>query len=250
MTPKTAGAWASGSTSVAPALCASPNSNTRMFLFVGCKPFNATIVTPSGWNALAAGAGANGSTASGIDSGSVLGATFWRDWVTGDAAPTVTVTSGNVSLGVINGFDKEWWEVWSTPVAGKGSDTSSGTGFSIASDVDVGISAGDYILHGAVIAGDNSTFGTPTLTATSATFGTVTESPSTEGSTATGNDLEASAFYVNCATGPSSAAPVAGWTLSVAQTGWGSVVRIRAALPAQAPTTVIAALLVPQERPR
>jgi hypothetical protein len=249
ITPKTAGAWAAGSTSIAPALPSSSNDNTRMFLFVGCKPFGATIGTPGGWNALSAGSGTNGSTASGIDSGSVQWATFWRDWVTGDAAPTVTVTSGNVSLGVINGFDKEWWEVWSTPVAGKGSDTTSGTGFSITSDVDVGISVGDYILHGAVIAGDSATFGTPTLTATSATFGTVTESPSVEGTTTTGNDLEASAFYVNCATGPSTAAPVAGWTLSGAQTGGGSVVRIRAALPTQFPCDVVAAPLVPAARP-
>ena len=167
ITPKTAGAWAAGTTSVAPALPSSPGQHTRMVLFVGCKPFGATIVTPTGWTALAAGGGANGSTAAGADTGSVLWATFWRDWVSGDAAPTVSITSGDTSLGVINGFDKHPEQVWADPVAGKGSDTTSGTGYSITSDVDVGIIVEDYVLHGSVIAGNNSTFGTPTLTATS-----------------------------------------------------------------------------------
>jgi hypothetical protein len=221
-----------------------------MVLFVGCKPFSATIGTPSGWNALTAGSGTNGSTASGVDTGSVQWKTFYRQHVTGDAAPTVTITSGNVSLGCINGFSKDWWEAWSTPESGKGSDTSSGTGYSITSDVNVQIAAGDYVLHGSVIAGDNSTFGTPTLTATSATFGTVTESPSTEGTTTTGNDLEASCAYVNCTAGPSSAAAVGGWTLSVAQTGGGSITRLRASLPAQTMPDVVEARVPPWERPR
>ena len=229
-----AGAWAAGSTSVTPALPATPNSNRRHILFVGCKPFGATINTPAGWTALAAGSGTNGSVANAIDLGSVRWAIFWRDWQSGDAAPTVSVTTGNVTLAVIRGFDKGAGDTWEAPVAGKGSDTTSGTGFSIASDVDLGIAAGDFIAHGAVIAGNNATFGTPTLTATGCTFGAVTESPATEGATATGNDLEASASYAECTAGPSSAAPVAGWTLSVAQTGGGSIVRLRvAAAPLQ-----------------
>lgn len=231
ITPKTAGAWAAGTTSVAPALCASPNSNTRMVLFIGCKPFGATIVTPSGWTAIAAGGGTNGTTASGVDVGSVRWATFFRDWVTGVAAPTVTLTTGNVGLACINGFDKATYEVWETPVSGKGSDTTSGTGYSITSDVNLGITTGDYVVHGSVIAGDNSAFGTPTLTATGATFGTVTESPATEGNTNLGNDLGASCAYVNCTAGPSSAAPVGGWTLTVAQTGGGSITRLRVRVP-------------------
>jgi hypothetical protein len=115
--------------------------------------------------------------------------------------------------------------------------------------VNVGIIAGDYVLNGSVIAGDNSSFGTPTLTATGCTFTGITESPATEGNSNTGNDLGASAFYAFCSVGPSSAAPVAGWTLGVAQTGGGSVTRLRAALPAQAPADVTAAPSVPPSRP-
>lgn len=249
ITPRTAGAWAAGSTSIAPALPASIAAGDIMVLFVGCKPFDASIGTPTDWNLLSAGSGANGAVANGTDSGSVLWATFWRTFATGVSAPTVSITSGNVSLGCINGFTKEWWETWSTPEAGKGSDTSSGTGYSITSDVNVQITSGDYVLHGSVIAGNNSTFGTPTLTATSATIGALTESPATEGSTATGLDLEASCAYAACTAGTSSAAAVGGWTLSVAQTGGGSITRLRASLPTQSQPTVVVLPPQPINRP-
>ena len=92
-----AGAWAAGSTSVTPALPATPNSNRRHILFVGCKPFGATINTPAGWTALAAGSGTNGSVANAIDLGSVRWAIFWRVWQSGDAAPTVSVTEALIA---------------------------------------------------------------------------------------------------------------------------------------------------------
>jgi hypothetical protein len=202
-----------------------------MILFVGCKPYNATINTPTGWTLITGSNGANGTTASGIDTGSVLWAAFYRMWVSGDAAPTVSITSGNVALASIRGFTPTSGAKFFIPVAAKGSDTSSGTGFSLTMDADIGIIAGDMLVNGAVLPGDNSTFGTPTISATGATFSACTESPATEGTTASGQDLEASAYYATCSTGPASAAAVCGWTLSVAQTGGGNLVRLREYVP-------------------
>lgn len=224
---RAAGAWASGSTSVTPALPAGNAAGDRNILRVCCKPFSATINTPSGWTKIAAASGTNGSTGSGIDTGSVQWAVFYRDWQSGDAAPTVSVTSGNVTLAEIKGYSKAADEDWDLPVGCNGSDTSSGTGFSLTMDANPGIVANDMLDTTAVIAGDNATFGTPTLTATGATIGTVTESPATEGTTTTGNDLEASASHALCTAGSASAAPVVGWTLSAAQTGGGALVRLR-----------------------
>jgi hypothetical protein len=221
-----AAAWAEGSTSVSPALPTGSATGDRMFLFVGCKPYTATINTPSGWTEIAACTGANGTTNPGNDSGSVQWKLFYRDWVTGDAAPTVSITSGNSSLAQIKGFTKAVGKFWDISGA-KGSDTTSGTGFSLTADVDPGITSGDWVASWAVIAGNNATFGTPVCTATSATLAASTESPATEGTTATGFDLEASASHTNCTAGTNSAAPVWGWTLSVAQTGGGAIVRLR-----------------------
>lgn len=223
---RAAGAWAAGTGSVAPALPAGIAAGDIMVMFVGCKPFSATIVTPSGWTRLSGADGTNGSTASGVDTGSVQWAVFIREWVSGDAAPTVTITSGNVALGMIIGFSKSATKVWDVAGA-KGSDTSSGTPFSLTMDANPGIISGDMLVSGSVIAGDNATFGTPTMTATGATIGAVTESPTTEGTTAGGNDLEASNCYAAVTAGPASAAPVVGWTLSVAQTGGGAISRLR-----------------------
>lgn len=223
---RTAGAWAAGSTSLSPALPTSVGAGDMMILFVGAKPFNCTINQPTGWTRIGTQQ-TNGSTASGIDTGSVTWSVFYRAWQSGDAAPSVSVTSGNVSLACINGFTKTA-SAWVTPTAYFGSDTTSGTDYSITAASSSGaITSGDYLLHGTVIAGNNATFGTPTLTATSATIGASTESPATEGATATGNDLEASAAWAACTAGTSTADAVCGWTLSAAQTGGSALVRLR-----------------------
>ncbi len=71
ITARTAGAWKAGSTSLASiALPASIAAGDMMVMFVGCKPYTATINTPSGWTKLSSGSGANGTTGSGTDSGS------------------------------------------------------------------------------------------------------------------------------------------------------------------------------------
>lgn len=227
ITLRAAGAWAAGTTSVAPTIPGGTAAGDIMLLHVVCKPFSATINTPTGWTLVPGTDGANGSTASGIDSGSVQQKTFFRLWVTGDGTPTVSITSGNVALGVIKSFQKASAAGWAHPLGAKGSDTSSGTGFSLTMDQDPGITNGDMLDAVSVIAGDNSTFGTPTMTATSATLAAVTESPATEGTTAGGNDLEATAGHSACTAGTATAAPVVGWTLSVAQTGGGALTRLR-----------------------
>ncbi len=224
---RTPGAWTAGTTSVASIPLPTGNAAGDVnIIFVGCKPFNADIVVPAGWELIPGSDGANGSTASGIDTGSVLWKSFYRFWRSGDAAVTVTVTSGNVALGYMGGFSKAAGKEWLIAAA-KGSDTTSGTGFSLTMDANPGITNGDFLVTGSVIAGDNSTFGTPTLTAASATIGAVTERPATEGTTALGNDLEASASTASCTAGTATAAPVVGWTLSVAQTGGGNIIRLR-----------------------
>ena len=148
---RAAGAWVAGSTSVTPAIPTGTTTGDMMLLYVGGKPFSHTINTPGGWTKLTAGSGANGSVASGIDTGSVDWAAFYREWQSGDGNPTVSVTSGNVTLAVIKSFSKTA-PSWATPVAAKGSDTSSGTGFSLTMDADPGITLDDMLATFATIA--------------------------------------------------------------------------------------------------
>lgn len=228
---RAAGAWAAGSTAPAPTIPAGTTTGDIMLLYIGCKPFSSTINAIGGWTLVSGSDGTNGSVNSGIDTGSVKWACFYREWQSGDANPSISITSANVSLAVIKSYSKAAGNTWAVPAGAKGSDTSSGTGFSLTMDADPGITLDDMLDTFSTIAGNNATFGTPTLTATGATIATPTESPTTEGSTATGHDLESSASHALCTAGTATAAPVVGWTLSAAQTGGGAIVRLREVVP-------------------
>lgn len=226
----TAGAWAAGSTAPAPALPATPQAGDVHVLFIGCKPYNATINTPANWTLITNTNGTNGTTANGTDVGSVAVASFYRIWQSGDPDPTISITSGNTALAVIHRFRPDTGYTIDTPVGQKGVDNSSGTGYTAPMGADIGIDAGDAVASYTFLPGNNATFASPTLTATGVTFGTVTENPATEGTTATGLDSEASSSTALPSAGPSSASASVGWTLSVAQTGMSNLVRIRQTL--------------------
>lgn len=223
----TAGEWAAGTTAPAPTMPATPQAGDVHVLFIGSKPFSTTINTPTGWTLITNTNGTNGSVAGGIDVGSVNCASFYRVWQSGDADPTISITTGNTALAVIHRFRPTAGSTIDTPVGDKGSDSTSDTTFSTTMGSDIGITANDALVGYSYIAGDNATFSTATLTATGVTVGTVTESPATEGVTALGADCAASAMTALPSAGPSSAAAVMGWTLSVAQTGQSNLIRIR-----------------------
>jgi hypothetical protein len=228
----TGGAWSSGATSVIMALPASPAAGDWHTIFVGAKPYNAVINTPAGWELVPGSNGSNGTVANGTDVGSVCWASFRRKWQSGDGNVTVSITSGNTALGCATRYRPTAGYSILPPVACKGYDNTSGTGYSATMDANPGITTGDALVHYTFAPGNNTTFGTPTMSATGATIGTVTENYATEGSSSTGLDCEASASTALCTAGNASAAPVGGWTLSVAQTGGGSFIRVREVLPA------------------
>ena len=219
-----AGAWVEGTTSVTPGLPAGMAAGDVMVLFVGCKPFSATIVEPTGWTLIPGSDGADGTVANVGGAGSVLWAAFQRAWQSGDAAPVVTITSGSISGGVTHGYSKGagTWDV----AAAKGSDAVSDTALSLTMDADPGITAGDHLAGFAIIP-DNQTMVTPTLTAASATIGTPNKQPATSLSTASAEDLAATGLEVACTAGTATAAAVQGWTLGGAETGGGCLVRLR-----------------------
>ena len=227
----TAGAWAAGSTSCAPSLPASPQAGDVHVMFVGAKPYTAVIGTPANWTPITNTDGTNGTTANGTDTGSVVVKAFYRIWQSGDTAtPSSAITSGNTALGCIHRFRPTAGSSISTPVGNKGTDVTSGTDYAATMGADIGITAGDAVVSYTFIPGNNSSFGSPTLSATGVTFGTVTENPATEGNSGTGLDCGASASTALPSAGPSSAAAIVGWTLGVAQTGMSNLIRIREAV--------------------
>lgn len=226
----TAGAWdvSALGASVDPVMPASPQAGDLHILYAGAKAYTVSFATPAGWTLIPNTSGTNGTVVAGSDVGSIYQSAYYRYWVTGDTTtPSVVFTGGDVGGGVIIRFRPTAGSTIDTPVGDKGSDVTSGTGYAATMGADIGITVGDAVASFTTIAGNNSTFGTQTLSAAGVTFGTVTENPATEFTTSSGTDLEASASTALPSAGPSSAAAVVGWTLSVAQTGISALVRIR-----------------------
>lgn len=226
LTARTPGAWAEGTTSVTPALPAASAVGDMMICIVGAKPYNCTIATPTGWTAISAQQ-TNGSTASSVDDGSVTWRAFYRIKESGDGNPAITVTSGNVALACVHSYSKTQ-AVWSTPTAYHGSDTSSGPNLNLTFASSSGaLTSGDELISFMVIPTDTPNPASPTIAATSATIGTVTESPSTDGSSTLGDDLRASTATASVTAGTASADATGSWTFLASTTGGGSLIRLR-----------------------
>lgn len=223
---RTFASWVDGQTSLSTNLPPGTAEGDLLVLFVGAKPYYATINTPSGWTAVGTQQ-ANGTTANAEDAGSVTWAVFYKIAGASESAPTVSVTSGNIAHATIQCLTKtkaRWWP----PTAYFGNDTSSGTSFSLTMSGSSGaITAGDYLLAHALIPGDNATFGTVAISASGATIGTVSKNPGGDHSSFLGQDIAGTCAGATVSSGTASADAVVSSTLSTVQTGGGSLVRIR-----------------------
>jgi hypothetical protein len=201
-----------------------------MLLLVGGKPFNGGIgANPvgQGWTQL--GVYTNGTTAAGVDVGSMVVTAFYKEHSGSESNPTVTEGSPtwNVFGALVMVFQKDATDTWDTPVDRGGGDSSAGTGFSVTTASNPGITAGDAVVSFGAFRSDAATPCSSHLvaTATGVTFGN-THDPGTDPETTTGGDM---GMCVNRATvtGTASAAPVIAATLAASHTGSAMLIRLR-----------------------
>jgi hypothetical protein len=200
-----------------------------MFLVASGKPYNSTTTcTTSGWASL--GRGESGTTAAGIDIGSMMTEIWWKVAESDtETNPTLTegATAWNVMAGWIIVFSKGAGETWETPVVRYGGDETDGTSISINFGTDPGGAVNDFILAGL---GTNSDALSPmatdmALSWTGITFGAAIGAGEWE--SATGGDM---GFHANAwpvTAGPSSAAPTA---TATGTTSSGNIDRVEAFL--------------------
>lgn len=93
------GTWAAGTTSIAPGIPASMQAGDLMLLQV--HTCNQAVTTPSGWTQVT---GSPVSTGTANAAGGTRISMYYRFWQSGDAAPTVAVTGGTVTNGIIVGY--------------------------------------------------------------------------------------------------------------------------------------------------
>jgi hypothetical protein len=196
--------------SIGPTIPAAQVTGDMMLLVAAGKPFDlGWSVSTSGWASL--GSGASGSTAAGVDTGSMKAEVWWKEALI-DTEATPTVTEGtpvfNIVGGVIIVFSKDVSETWETPVVVYGGDESSGTDISATMASNPGVTAGDYIVSYCGINTDamGPLTGILTPTQTGVTFGTVTGRIQAE--TTSGGDMALDGTSCPVDSGTGSAAPV------------------------------------------
>ena len=185
---RSAGAQVAGTTSVAVPY-PEHNIGDRLFLFVANRYTTSTPTTPANWTLISNNYTGSAGT-DGTDAGSARVSVYYRD-VSSNLTGTqsVTVTSGNVSVGQIIAVHKDDVISWVMDNTG-GGDSTAGTSWSVTSASDLDLSStdgGDLVLFASSINTDAYTYTSHALSATGITFGDVTQTG--EFRTTTGSDM-------------------------------------------------------------
>jgi hypothetical protein len=215
-----------GSTSVTAGTPASLATGDGVLIHVMTKPDTATISTPAGWTLISDVAGGGGTSGNGT--GPTRQATFFREkdagWTT---VPAVTVTNGNSTAAVASRWTKAAGTTWDVAGAtGVYGTAAATTNASTVLGSNPGITSGDMLAVGFSNQDDLPTWSAQTISATGATFGSITERSDVI-ETTTGNDMGGMLFTAACTAGTASSAATVGGTLSAAGRGTAALTRLR-----------------------
>lgn len=212
ITYQSAGTAAYTTTTFTVAHPASVVAGDLLVLVIGQKPSTANsggVDTPAGWMAITSltGAGGYGATL-GADTGNTNIYGYYKVATGTESGTNLSITTTNHNVGFAQIYrlstDGIGWEVVGTT----GSDTSAGS-VSVTFSSNPGVTSGDYVIAAMCIPTDVTTpsqFSAEALSATGATFGTVTEVG--EFDTATGNQVGGFTARAAVTAGTASAAPV------------------------------------------
>jgi hypothetical protein len=223
----------SAATSVTPsAVAASLAAGDHAFICVDFKrPGSATLATPGGWTKIVDAQVGTGTPGAG--DGPIGLMVFYAQVDASGTLTLPTLTLGGTTTGsliqaglIVYRGDLGIGSFLDYAIA-SGSDTTSGTGFSVTGDVDPGLTTNDRLLvFGALTTGSTITFtANPSFTSTGVTYGTVSSPWLT--STNTGDDARSFCYRATATAGTSSAAPVVAGTLDGNSTGGAAFLRFR-----------------------
>lgn len=212
---------------MAPVVATAQLTGDMCLLIASVKPFDAGW-SVAGWTAL--GEFSPGSTAAGVDVGSMRSQVWWIE-ATSDTEANPSLVEGspvwNVAGGIVMVFSKGAGEAWDAPLFVGGGDDDNGTGVSFTCDSNPGIETGDHCVSfigvGSDLSQPCSSHCTPT--ATGVVF-TNTHDPATDPETTTGGDM-GMCITRSTVSGTASAAPVIAATLAAAGRTAGGLIRLR-----------------------
>lgn len=220
------GAAANGTTSLSLSAHASTQPGDLMLMAVVAKPYDSVLTTPGGWTLVEEAT--NGTTASGVDTGSTKVALYAKIASGPSGTIPFTATGSDVLLGAILTYNKTTTEMFSVLSDTSGGDSTQGTAYSATGSVDIGLVTDDWCF---ALAGVNSdvTHTAATVTATGITFGTANER--LDATTTTGNDAGLVCIDRPVTAGTSSAAPVMTASASGTSSGTSIFLRLRTVTP-------------------
>ena len=224
---KTAGTWARLVVDGTVTIPGTPASGDRMFLFASWKDFAITITNPAGWIPLGSEF-ADGSVTAGNGSGSVKVMAWYRDWVSGDSAPTIDwssdPTEGHV---VIMLWQKGASDFWLTPLTVTAAMTNwTTTSQSVSASSTLNVPSGSAVMGLIGIRDDSTTMTRPTNGIDDGggliTWnGNYVESPATHFNSTTGLDMSGDLGHRLVTTGANDVTLRMTGTISAAETGAG-----------------------------
>jgi hypothetical protein len=181
-----------------------------LLLFIGLRSDTAQAATPNGWTFLGGVNGGGGTF--GASQGPSRMTVFYRIATgSGDTPGAVTLTSTDMAFCQVIRLTNATGN-WSVAGA-SGSDSTVGAAWSVACDVNPGITAGDFCVVGSTNAQAASTWSAQAIAATGVTaWGTATEI--NEFNSTLGNDINGNTFYRAATTGTATAAPTVTATLA------------------------------------
>ncbi len=180
------GATAFGTTSCAPGIPATTAAGDMLILFTSDKYPPAAPDTPAGWNFIGSATGGAGAT--GIDSGGVVCAAYFRiaDGTEG-ATVTVSCVGGNVTYGKIARYTKAANEQWLVSGPSVGSFALGTVSWATTGDAMLDMLAGDRIIAVSSINSDTYTYSAQSVAVAGVVIGTQAERQ--DGGTSTGDDV-------------------------------------------------------------
>lgn len=223
-------AWTNGAQNPQPTYPSGLQEGDVVYLIAVSRPSTISINILSGWEFVGDATGGGGTEGSGTGPTrvSVLKRSVGSSGLSG-ALPSGLFTGTNAAVAHLRAYRGPsaaavFDETFTSYSNSSASTTVGGTGgasLSLATD--------DIVLG--IIAGPDDTvtsYSVSNLTASGATFGSLSESPSGTFSTATGNDLSMACVTRTVTAGSSSSAPVVTATADASETSMGFLLRVRA----------------------
>jgi hypothetical protein len=231
------GGVATNPTTVAPAYPAGYTATAGDLAVVTVVSGHDTEATPtitSGWDQFPGMSASGGGGTFGAGTGPRRLTWFARVLTGGDATPTVSLAGTNTGRSLqacITIISKAGGTSFGVAAA-FGAEATAGTGWTQATSTNPGITSGDLCLLGYAVRDDqHAAFSAMGVTATSATFGTVSERA--DAVTGNGNDQGLGLASVPVTAGTASAAPVVTATIGTSESGEIGVLRVRELVPVE-----------------